>query len=125
MQCAQEDRVGLVLPSGAFAIVRRAGSHAGDPRCTIHLVDFWRSEADFKAGKPYWRRCDFFHHCAGPMDDPAAALIGAFDQYVMHPDNAWIEGDHSLGSMCPWRDKPDHYGTLAHRSMKALKVTPE
>lgn len=115
----------MILPCGAYVVYRRHGVHKHDPRCTIHLVDIWRSEADFKAGKPSWQRQDHFHHAPGPMSDPAAAILAAINGHCVHPDNAHLSGDCSLGEKAPWGDGADMYGNLAHPSMQALQAVPE
>ena len=113
-----------VLKCGAYVVFRRHGVHTGDRRCTIHLVDIWRSKADFDTGKPVWHRQDFCHHAVGPMTDPGGALLAGVNSYCIHPNNATLAGDCSGGGASYWSDGPDVYGNLAHPSMQACRRSP-
>lgn len=113
----------MILPSGAYVQFIRHGTHRDCPTNTIHVVDFWASEEDFKSGKP-GIRWDATLHWNGPQD-PGPRLVRHLDEQVPHalrPPPAGMS-HFDVGILPLISDKPDVHGILAHPSMAAFRGT--
>lgn len=85
---------------------------------TLHLVDIWRSQADFLAGKPALTRQDVVLQWNGPHPEPASRLVRVLDDYCRAAGRHRFQD--ALDAAIPWSDSPDPHGNLAHPSMAAL-----
>jgi len=107
----------VILRSGGFCAIREKSVDHRD--WLLLVVDYWDSEADFKAGKPPILQSD---HDWGPGHEKIADLL----PQLLVP----IEGEHTSGRRGDHRDHTrkrgasDPHGFLAHPHVQALEVTP-
>jgi hypothetical protein len=85
---------------------------------TLHLVQFWDTQADFEAAKPPMHVEDFETQWVGRHRDPGSVLLRAVERYVTvhHMSGGLLLGDHE------WSDAPDVHGNLAHPSMAPFQA---
>jgi hypothetical protein len=113
------------LSSGACIQFVKHGTHRDHPTHTIHIVDFWASEADFQSGKP-GIRWDETRAWNGPHVNPAAKLLEILDSRAAAAFRPPPSGETHLSEdiVASLSDAPDTHGNLAHPSMAALKAVP-
>jgi hypothetical protein len=113
----------VILSTGHYAQVRKVGTRAGHPimvegvllHHTLHIVDFWPSQADHDAGNPPVHTEDFETQWSEPHPDPGSRLLGILEQYVTHMSGGSLQPDHH------WSDAPDVHGNLSHPSMATFQ----
>jgi hypothetical protein len=100
--------------SGHYIRVVRTGTHAKHGR-VLMLIDFWKSEEDFKAGKAGIRHDCTFGFGGQKHPNPGPAVM----RRIVHAIDSLIAG----GSVDPeiianWKDGHDPEGNWAHESMR-------
>jgi hypothetical protein len=102
-----------------FYKVRKAGIRARYPAHTLHLVDFWSSEEDYKSGQVPIHTEDFETQWNGPHLDPGSRLQRIIDQYIANglKGGSVLHDEH-------WGQEPDTHGILNHPSMERFRGTP-
>lgn len=114
----------MILPCGAYVEFRKHCTRRDAPH-TVHILDLWASEADFKAGKPGVRWDETIAWCA-PHRNPASRILKIIDgraKMALAPPP--IGRSHFDAAIVPLlSDAPDEHGNLAHPSMQALQAVP-
>jgi len=116
------------LSTGHYIQVRQVGTRYGhNPgpsiATTLHLIDFYQSEEDFKAGKPPLTRQDVVVDWSGPHPDPGGRLKRLLEWYCSAADrHQWRD---KIDPKVFWSATPDQHGILAHPTMQPFsEATP-
>jgi hypothetical protein len=112
----------MLLTSGVYCKVSRAGTRAGYPAHTLHLVRFWQSKADCDAGKPAAHVQDFETQWNGQHPDPGSKMVRIIERYVQTHDLSKPAG---LLADEHWSDAPDTHGNLMNPSMEQFKAATQ
>jgi hypothetical protein len=95
------------LSTGHFIEIMASGTRVGYRNHTLHLVRFWRTHADFYAGKPPMHIEDFETQWHMPHPDARGRMKRIFTTYAEHM---------SGGKLLPlqhWSSLADTHGNLA------------
>jgi hypothetical protein len=112
----------MILPCGAYITIARVGGDANDADATLHLVDFWHSQADHAAGEPPVARHDVWTQWDRPYPDPCSRVVRILNDWCVMGGLSLHAGEHVNNATYKWSDAPDRHGNLSHPSMRSLGV---
>jgi hypothetical protein len=111
----------VILSSGHYIQILKAGIRASHPENTLHRVRFWASKADFDANHPALHTHDFDTQWAHAIDPGGFFLREVLEHHCKIADrHGWR--DHGLIPDELWADGPDRLDNLSHPSMAPFKV---